>query len=111
MASDAMPPLDHLYQVRDGQGRLWGTVRLEWPHDNCLSGRLLPEADFEQVRDLFKRHADLLDKPVRPDEVEVEDTGTRIAQLGVVLIDRAGGRQYAVGPVSVSEELLFTCSF
>jgi len=109
--SDAMPPLDHLYQVRDAQGRLWGSVRLEWPHDNCLSGRLLPEAGFEQVRGLFKRHADLLGKPVQPGDVEVGDAGTQIAQLGVTLLDQASGRQYAVGPVSVSESLLFTCSF
>ena len=111
MVSDAMPPLDHLYQVRDAQGRLWGSVRLEWPHDNCLSGRLEPAAGFEPVRGLFRRHAELLHHPVEPDQVDVEDTGRQIAQLGVALLDQASGRQYAVESVFVSETLLFTCSF
>lgn len=110
MTAEPLPRLDGHYRVRDAQGREWGSVHLEWPHEECLSGRLVPAPAFEQVRGLFRRHAELLRNPVRPEEVEAEDTGRQIAQLAVTLIDQSTGKVYPAGTVFVSEELLFTCT-
>lgn len=106
-----MLALDRFYEVHDGHGRHWGQVCLMWPYKDSQSGRLMPAAGYGPVRALFRRHAQLLADPASGDEADFADTSRQIAALDVVLRDPATGEEHAVGPVFVSEELLFSCSF
>ena len=108
---DSMLAPDRYYEVHDSQGRHWGQVRLMWPYKDSQSGRLMPAAGYEPVRALFRRHAELLADPASGGEADFADTSRQIAALGVVMRDTATGQEHAVGPVFVSEELLFSCSF
>lgn len=75
-----------------------------------MSGKLRPSEGYEEVRPLFLRHSQLMELPGSLEEPEIAISSSRLAALHVSLEDVENGETLEVGPVFVSEALLFTCS-
>ena len=91
------------YEVRDKEGRVWGSVTLTKEFDDVLHVKVEPKRDFQKVEPLFRA----LDRFVETSDWQ-SYPGHEIAELEVVLVS-GNGEAEPVGIVYVNECGVFSC--
>ncbi len=77
---------------------------------NTISGWLNEAEEYQQIKPIFERWSEMLERK-EVEEVEWQPLLSELKDLKVTLIDVTTGEKVEVWPVTVSENLLFTCGF